>query len=264
MLKTRVIPCLLLKNKGLVKTVKFKEPKYVGDPINAVKIFNDKEVDELFFIDIEASKKGKEPDFDLISKIAREAFMPFGYGGGITTVEQMRKLFYIGVEKVSINIGALENINLVKEAFELFGAQSVVVTVDIKKDFFGKYKVYNHKLKKNLRLNYLEYIKKVVEMGAGEIIINSVDRDGTFKGYDIELMRKISSNIGVPIIALGGAGKVDDLVNVVKEAKVSAVSAGSLFVFHGPHRAVLITYPNKKDLRKRFENIDWEAKNVKN
>jgi cyclase len=242
-----------MKNKGLYKTIKFKNPKYIGDPINAVKIFNDKEVDELLLIDIDASKENRPPDFDYISKITREAFMPVGYGGGVTTIEQFKKLFFLGVEKVAVNCAAIENMNLISEASALFGSQSVVLAVDIKKNHFGKYFVYNHKLKSNTKLDPIEYIQEAVKKGAGEILVNSVDRDGTYLGYDIEYLKRITSVVDVPVIGLGGAGKIEDFVKAVKEANLSAVSAGSLFVFHGPHKAVLITYPNKKELRRLLQ-----------
>jgi len=255
MLKTRVIPILLLHNKGLVKTVKFKSPTYIGDPINAIKIFNEKEVDELIFLDIDASKKGNEPDYELIKDFASECFMPVCYGGGITTIEQIKKIFALGVEKVSLNSSVFKNKSLLKEAVEIFGSQSIVVTIDIKKSFFANYQVYNHSNKKVVKEPYLEYIKSIERLGAGEIIINNVDLEGTQTGYDISLMESIVNNVNIPVVACGGAGVLNDFKKIKDEANVSAVSAGSFFVFQGKHNAVLITYPEYEELEKLFGEI---------
>ena len=255
MLKTRVIPILLLHNKGLVKTVKFKSPTYIGDPINAIKIFNEKEVDELIFLDIDASKKGNEPDYELIKDFASECFMPVCYGGGITTIEQIKKIFALGVEKVSLNSSVFKNKSLLKEAVEIFGSQSIVVTIDIKKSFFTNYQVYIHTNKKVLKEPYLEYIKSIERLGAGEIIINNVDLEGTQTGYDISLMESIVNNVNIPVVACGGAGVLNDFKKIKDEANVSAVSAGSFFVFQGKHNAVLITYPEYEELEKLFGEI---------
>ena len=253
MLKTRVIPVLLLHNKGLVKTVKFKNPKYVGDPINAIKIFNEKEVDELIFLDIDASKENRGPNFELIENFASECFMPVCYGGGITTIEEIKKLFALGIEKISLNTSVMSDTNLIKEAIEIFGSQSIIVTIDIKKSLFGKYQIYNHKKKKSIKIPYLEYIKNIENLGVGEILINNVDLDGTQKGYDVNLLKTIANNVNIPVIACGGAGKLEDFKTVKKEANVSAVAAGSFFVFQGKHNAVLITYPKYEELEKLFE-----------
>jgi cyclase len=253
MLKTRVIPVLLLHNKGLVKTVKFKNPKYVGDPINAIKIFNEKEVDELIFLDIDASKENRGPNFELIENFASECFMPVCYGGGITTIEEIKKLFALGIEKISLNTSVMSDTNLIKEAIEIFGSQSIIVTIDIKKSLFGKYQIYNHKKKKSIKIPYLEYIKNIENLGVGEILINNVDLDGTQKGYDVNLLKTIVNNVDIPVIACGGAGKLEDFKIVKKEANVSGVAAGSFFVFQGKHNAVLITYPKYEELEKLFE-----------
>ena len=253
MLKNRVIPCLLLRNNGLVKTVRFKDPKYVGDPINAVRIFNEKEVDELIFLDIDASKKGASPNFGLIKDIALECFMPFCYGGGVRAIEDIRKIFSLGAEKVSINSAGLRNPALIKEAAATFGSQSVVAAIDVKKDFLGRYRVYDHSKNKTINIDPVEFARKATGMGAGEILINSVDRDGTGEGYDLELVRKVSDSVTVPIIALGGAGNVDDIVKAIKEGRASAAAAGSMFVFHGKYRAVLITYPDYKELEQALK-----------
>lgn len=249
MLKTRVIPCLLLKNGGLVKTVKFKNPVYVGDPINAVKIFNDKEVDELLFIDIEATNQNRGPNFDFIVKISREAFMPFGYGGGIRNIEDVKTLMRLGVEKVSVNTFAIENPDFITQAAEHCGSQSVVAAIDVKKDFFGNHKVYNHSTGKTTKYNPVEFAQLMENKGAGEILLNSVDREGTLSGYDIELINKVCEAVAIPVVALGGAGNIKDFEKAVKEGKASAVAAGSFFVFYGPHKAVLITYPEKEELK---------------
>lgn len=252
MLQTRVIPVLLLKDNGLVKTVRFKEPKYVGDPINAIKIFNDKEVDELIFLDIQASKKNKMPDFKLIQKVASECFMPICYGGGISSIDQMKKIFELGVEKVAINCNALSNSDLIKQAVDVFGSQSIVVSVDVKKSLFGKYKVFNHKNKRKIKTSLVNYLKEIEKSGAGEVLLNSVDQDGMQSGYDIELLRLAKSILTIPIIACGGAKDINDFKIAKEQSNVSGFAAGSMFVFHGKHKAVLISYPAYKQLRKIF------------
>lgn len=252
MLKTRVIPCLLLKNNGLVKTVKFKDPKYVGDPINAVKIFNDKEVDELIFLDISATIENRKPNFKVISDIANECFMPFGYGGGIRNLDDIKKLFNLGIEKVIINSYAFENPQFIKEASGIFGSQSIIVSIDVKKSLFGKYDVFTQSGKKNIKQDPVKYAILMENMGAGEIILNSIDRDGTMQGYDIELIKKVSESVKIPIIACGGANKIEDFGDAVKKGGASGVAAGSMFVFYGKHRAVLISYPSINELEKIF------------
>jgi cyclase len=254
MLRTRVIPCLLLKNNGLVKTVKFKDPKYVGDPINAVKIFNDKEVDELIFLDITATIENRRPNFKLISDIASECFMPFSYGGGIRDLSDAKNLFSLGIEKIIVNSYAHENVSFLKEASELFGSQSVVVSMDIRKNLFGKYEVFTQSGTKNTKLDPISFAKKVESMGAGEICLNSIDRDGTMKGYDIELIKQVSESVSIPIIASGGCGKIEDFRDAVINGGASGVAAGSIFVFHGKHRAVLISYPPINELDKVLNN----------
>jgi cyclase len=251
MLKTRLIPTLLLKSNGLVKSVKFKNHVYVGDPINAVKIFNDKEVDELLFIDIDAGQQHRGPDFDQIDRISREAFMPFGYGGGIRSTEDVKKLMRLGVEKVCINSYAMEDPDFISRAADIVGSQSVVACVDVKKDLFGAYKVYDHIRRKTTRQNPVEWVHQLEKVGAGEILLNSVDRDGTFSGYDLELISRIAPEVQLPLIALGGAGKLEDFKAAVASG-ASALAAGSFFVFYGPHRAVLITYPSKGELKNLF------------
>ncbi|MFC7049263.1 AglZ/HisF2 family acetamidino modification protein [Emcibacter nanhaiensis] len=249
----RVIPTLLLGEGGLVKTVNFKKPKYVGDPINAVKIFNEKEVDEILIADIYASEEGRGPDIDFIKEVASECFMPLCYAGGISNLDQIRAIFKIGVEKVSLNSSVLENLELVSEASKIYGAQSIVVTMDVARNFFGKYSVYGRRGKKNLSLDPVEYAKQAEAAGAGELVINSIDRDGTGKGYDLELIEKISNAVNIPVVACGGAGELQHFREAV-DAGASAVAAGSFFVFVGKHRAVLITYPDIKELDRLFGN----------
>ena len=248
MLKTRVIPCLLLKGKGLVKTVKFKNPKYIGDPINCVRIFNDKEVDELIFLDITATLDKRKPQFDLLEKISSECFMPFGYGGGINNVDVAKQVLKQGAEKIIVNSSAM-NLEFLKEASSIFGSQSMVVAIDVKRNFLGKYHCYTHSGTKNTRLNPIDLAKKVESNGAGEIFVNSIDRDGTMTGYDLDLIKMISDNVNIPVVASGGAGHLLDFQKAVDRGGATAVAAGSLFIFQGPHKAVLINYPSQDELK---------------
>ncbi len=248
MLTTRIIPCLLLKGQGLVKTFKFRNPKYVGDPINAVKIFNDKEVDELIFLDIEATVEGRRPPIKLISEIASECFMPLSYGGGLRDLDEIKTIFNLGVEKVIINSYAIENPDFVREVSRRYGNQSIVVAVDVKRNSFGKYEIFSLGGRKKTKLNLLDHLKEMEKVGAGEIFLNSIDRDGTMEGYDIEMIKRVTEAVSIPVIACGGAGKVLDFADAVVKGGASAVAAGSMFVFHGKHRAVLITYPSVQKL----------------
>lgn len=248
MLMKRIIPCLLLKKLGLVKTVKFKNPKYVGDPINAVKIFNEKEVDELIILDITATVENTRPQFELLSRITKEAFIPFAYGGGVRSLGDLEKLFSLGVEKVSINSYSVENPEFIKRASDYVGSQSIIVSIDVKKNLFGKYEVYTHGGKRPANLEPVKFAMQMEKMGAGEILINSINRDGTMVGYDIELIKSVANAVSVPVIACGGAGRIEDFSKVVTECNVSAMAAGSIFVFHGKHRAVLINYPTQEEL----------------
>jgi cyclase len=249
MIRTRVIPCLLLRNLGLVKTVKFKDPKYLGDPINIVKIFNDKEVDELVFLDITATAENKKPPFSMLEKIASECFMPLGYGGGVRSLEDMKTLFNIGIEKVSVNSYAVENPAFIRAAADLFGSQSVVVSMDVKKNRWGKYEVFTHSGQQATGLDPVKFALEMEKQGAGELLLNSIDRDGTMQGYDLDLIKRVTGAVSVPVVACGGAGNVQDLAAAVKQGGASAAAAGSMFVFQGPHRAVLISYPSPKDLQ---------------
>lgn len=254
MLQKRVIPCLLLHKGGLYKTEKFKKPTYIGDPINAIKIFNEKEVDELMFLDIDASVQNKEPNYKMIEDIASECFMPLCYGGGVKNIEQMKKIYALGVEKVSLSSQAVLKSNLIKEASDIFGNQSVIVTVDIKKDFWGKQKVFINNGKKNTKLNPVDFIKQVETLGAGEIVINLVDNDGVMKGYDIELMKEIKSNTNLPVIALGGAGNLNHIKEVFQSSHVDAVACGSMFVYQGSLKGVLISYPPYQKIQELLGN----------
>lgn len=252
MLKRRVIPALLLSNGGLVKTRKFKRPKYIGDPVNTVRIFNEKEVDELMILDIDASKKALEPDLPLIEEIASECFMPLTYGGGIRTIEQAADIFSCGVEKISIQTSALEDINFIRVLADRFGSQSIICSVDIKRNWFGRPQVFSSSKNKVFFSDWLKFVSKITRFGVGEILINAIDKDGTLSGPDLELIRQASECVDVPIIALGGVASLLDIKAAV-DAGASAVAAGSFFVFHGPHEAVVITYPNYDDLELLFE-----------
>jgi len=252
MLRYRVIPTLLLKNNGLVKTIKFKNPVYIGDPINAVKIFNDKEVDELILLDITATNENREPNYDKIGEIVSEAFMPIGYGGGINNLTQIEKLFRLGIEKVILNSALHSNPDLTNQASKIFGSQSIVAAIDVKKDLLGKYRVYTNAGTKKEKSDLVSFVKQIKEVGAGEIFINSIDSDGTLSGYDINLIKIVSANVNLPVVASGGAGSLEDFAKAIKEGGASAVAAGAMFVFQGVHRAVLISYPDYEELEKKL------------
>lgn len=249
MLKTRVIPCLLLKDEGLVKTQNFKNPKYIGDPVNAVKIFNKKEVDELIFIDINASKNNHEPCWPIIEDLASECFMPLAYGGGIQRLDQIERLLKIGVEKVVINTHALRDIDFIKNAVNYFGSSTIVCAIDIKKNFWGKYFVFDHVRGKLTNTPIIDYVNMIQSWGAGEIFVNNVDRDGSYQGFDLDVIKLISSTVSIPVIACGGASHLND-IKLAADSGASAVAIGSIFVFQGPHRAVLISYPTQEELKK--------------
>ncbi|MCT8126385.1 imidazole glycerol phosphate synthase subunit HisF [Alishewanella sp. BS5-314] len=250
MLRTRVIPVLLLMDGGLVKGQEFKKHRYVGDPINAVRIFNEKQVDELMFLDISATIENREPDFDLLTDIASETFMPFGYGGGIKNIATIERLFSLGVEKVVINTEAFYTPNLISEAAIVAGSQSVVVSIDVRKTLFGGYEVYVKNGTVRTRIDPVTYAKKMQELGAGEIVLCSIDREGTGRGYDLELINRVTDSVNIPVVCLGGAGSVHDLAEAKRSSNVSGLAAGNLFVFHGRHKAVLITYPDYIELEK--------------
>jgi cyclase len=248
MLYPRIIPCLLVKDKGLVKTVNFKDPKYVGDPINAVRIFNEKEVDELIVLDIDATLEKRGPDYNMIEHLAAECRMPLCYGGGVTTSDQVQRIVQLGVEKVAISSAAIENPNLVTEAAECVGNQSVVVVLDVKKGLIGsKYEVWTHNGHKNTGKSPVVLAQQLERLGAGEIVINSIDNDGLVKGYDLALVENIRESISVPLTVLGGAGSLNDIGKLINKYGDIGAAAGSLFVFKGVYKAVLINYPNRAE-----------------
>ncbi|WP_269499874.1 AglZ/HisF2 family acetamidino modification protein [Castellaniella sp. S9] len=248
MRRPRIIPVLLLNEGGLVKTRKFKDPSYVGDPINAVRILNEKEVDELVLLDISASKYGTPPDFDLIQSIAVECFMPLAYGGGITKISEIYRLFSIGVEKIIINSAVMYEQELIKEAAEIFGSQSIVASMDCKRKLTGGYQIFSHSGRKISEGTPIKMAKLLEQAGAGELILTSVDRDGERDGFDTRLCQEISRALRIPVIACGGGGELRHFRDVLKNTECSAAAGGSFFVHHGKHRAVLITYPKSIDI----------------
>jgi imidazole glycerol-phosphate synthase subunit HisF len=244
MLRPRIIPCLLVHEGGLVKTTRFKDPKYVGDPINAVKIFNEKEADELMVIDIDATANGSEPNFRLIAQFAAECRMPLCYGGGVKTVKQAKRIIGLGVEKVAISSAAIENPSLITAIADEIGSQSVVVVLDVKKRLLGKDdEIWTHNGKKSTGKSALQFAIEAQALGAGEIVLNSIDNDGQMKGYDLTLASKLRQAIRMPMTVLGGAGSLADIGRLIDTCGVIGASAGSLFVFKGAYRAVLISYP---------------------
>ena len=247
MLHPRIIPCLLIRDNGLVKTQKFKDAKYVGDPINAIRIFNEKKCDELMVLDIDATSKGNDIDLGKIKKFAAECRMPLCYGGGIKSVEQAKSIISLGVEKIAISSGAIEDQNLIKEIAKEIGNQSVVVILDVKKNMFGKYIIYTHNGSKNTGKELKDMINKIQESGAGEVVVNSIDNDGIMGGYDIKLAKRLKEFISIPLTIIGGAGSYQDLKALIKSCGIIGAAAGSLFVFKGVYRAVLINYPDKEN-----------------
>ncbi len=239
----RVIPCLLLDKGGLYKTVKFKKPVYIGDPINAVKIFNEKEVDEIILLDITASAEKRKPNYKKIAEIASETFMPFTYGGGITELKDAKELFKQGVEKVALNTAAALNKQLITQIAEQYGNQSVVVSVDVKKTLLGKYEIVINRATKTIKTPLLEYCQELEAAGAGEILLTAVDREGTWEGYDITLLKRVTSAVSVPVIASGGAGSVEDIHQAVSVGGASAMAIGSMAVFQKKGMGVLINFP---------------------
>jgi cyclase len=250
MLRTRVMPCLLLRRRGLVKTVKFKDANYVGDPINTVRIFNEKEVDELIFLDIQATPDGRPPQFELLGEIADECFMPFTYGGGLRTLDAIERVLKRGAEKVALNTIAHEDPYLVRTAARRFGRQSIVASIDAARGMLGKYRVFTRGGSVNTGEDPVTCARRMEDLGAGEILLTSMDRDGTLEGYDLELIRRVTEAVGIPVIACGGAGGIEDFVQAVKGAGASAVAAGSLVVYQGRNRAVLVGFPEKRELKR--------------
>jgi len=254
MLINRFIPVLLLKNQGLVKTVKFKDPTYVGDPINAIKILNEKEVDEMVFLDITASLENREPQYGKIAEVATECFMPFCYGGGLHDLKAIEKIFNLGAEKITLNTAAAKDPEFVQAAARHFGSQSIIGSIDVKKSLLGKYEVFIRCGTESIRMSPVDYARHLEQAGVGEIFLNSIDRDGTMKGYDLELVQRVSSAVNIPVVAIGGAGSLDDMVGAIRQGGASAAGAGSLFVFQGKHRAVLITYPERELLERKMSD----------
>lgn len=248
MLFTRYIPCLLLKGDGLVKTVNFKHPKYIGDPINTVRIFNEKEVDELIFLDIEATPKNKEPNYKLLAEIASECFMPLAYGGGLNNIDQVKKIFSIGLEKVIINSAAHKNAGFIGEIASIYGTQAIVGVIDVKKNFWGKNEVVSVSATQKHKYSPLEWAKELERQGVGEIMLTSVDKEGTWSGLDIELIKSITDHVDVPVIAHGGAGNIAHINQAVRNGRASAIGIGSMVVYQKKDFGVLINFPDKKAL----------------
>ncbi|MFW7346627.1 MAG: AglZ/HisF2 family acetamidino modification protein [Pigmentiphaga sp.] len=253
MLRHRVIPCLLLDDGNLVKTTRFRSAKYVGDPINAIRIFNEKEVDELILLDITATRMSRPPNFDLIEQIAGECFMPLTYGGGVTSIEQAQRLFSLGVEKICLQTGVLNELSLITNIAEKYGSQSVVVSIDVKKSYFRGYVRTSHAGQKVKNQDWKDYIYRVIKAGAGEIMLTAVDKDGTLSGMNLELIQQASTICSIPLIACGGASSLGDLKAAVR-AGASAIAAGAMFIYQGPHRAVLLSYPDYQELISLLDN----------
>lgn len=247
MLATRLMPCLLMSNGALVKTVRFKNPTYVGDPVNAVRIFNQKEVDELVLLDIEATTHKRGIDYETLEKVVSECFMPICYGGGVSSLEDMRRLFSLGVEKVSLGAAAFENPDLIRQASAEFGNQAIVVTLDVKKGLLGGYTVRTHQGAKDTRMSPTDAARRMEELGAGEILLYSIDRDGTWSGFDLKLIHDVTNAVRLPVVASGGAGSLEDVRLAVKKGGASAVAIGSVAVFQGKDLGVLIKFPSRKD-----------------
>lgn len=248
LLRPRIIPCLTLDRHSLVKTQRFKSPRYLGDPINAVKIFNNKGVDELVVLDITATRDKREPNFHFLERIASEAFMPLSYGGGITSLSQVQMLYRIGFEKIIMNTLLVRDERMVKEIVSFAGSQSVVASVDIKRDVWGRMKCFIASGTINTRLDPVEFAHKMESIGIGELFINSIEHDGMMNGYDIDTIREISEQVSIPVVACGGARDIQDLKKVLTDGKAQAAAAGSMFVYYGSEKAVLITFPPEEAL----------------
>lgn len=254
MFRPRIIPVLLLKGKGLVKTTQFRNPRYIGDPINAVRLFNDLKADELVFLDIMASLGKRAISLDFVRDVGEEANMPFSVGGGIKTVEQIRDILNVGAEKVVINTQAELDPDFIKQAAELFGSSSITVCIDVERTRRGKFKTTILNGTKSTDSDPVDFARLMEKQGAGELIVQSIDKDGTMEGYDIELIRRISEAVTIPVVALGGAGTLQDMIKVFMEGFSSAMAAGSMFVFHGPRKGVLVNYPTPEQIKMTFRN----------
>lgn len=264
MLRPRIIPCLLIKNGGLVKTVQFDNPKYVGDPLNAVRIFNEKEVDELIVLDIDATTGHHDPDYTLIKNLAAECRMPLCYGGGVKTVEQIQEIISLGVEKVAVSSAAVQAPELIANAAVRVGSQSVVVVLDVKKSgLLRRYEVFTHNGSRNTGIEPVLFAKRLEDLGAGEIVINSIDRDGVMKGYDLDLAGKVKEAIALPMTVLGGAGRIEDITEMIHQLGIVGVAAGSLFVFKGKYRAVLINYPDRAQKESLLRGLGVSGKKIR-
>lgn len=259
MLGVRILPALLLKSGGLVKTKRFARPHYLGDPVNTVRIFNDKEVDEIALLDIEAGRKGLSPDFELLEEIASECFVPLAYGGGLNSLDQIHTIVRMGFEKVILNSAILEDPQLLAAAAGEIGSQSVVASIDVKKNWLGKQVVYSHSGRRVPCSDPVEWAIQLAGLGAGEILLNNVDRDGLRIGFDISLLSKVTAAVSIPVIACGGADSVNDLNQAVRAGGASAVAAGSMFVYHGTHQAVLINFPTVDELADVFPEREYHG-----
>lgn len=248
MLKTRVIPCLQLIDQSLVKTIRFKNPTYIGDPINTIRIFNELEVDELCFLDIRATLENRTPNFNVLSEIANECFMPLSYGGGINHIDTVKKILAIGFEKVVINSNAFFQKHLLTEISEKFGAQSIIGSLDVRKNIFGKYNVFISSGTKKINPDPVEWAQELVSLGAGELLVTSMDKEGTWEGYDIDIIKKISNAVSVPVIANGGAGTIKHIADAIKLGCADAVALGSMVVYQKKGMGVLVNFPDKNDL----------------
>lgn len=252
----RIIPCLQVDRGRLVKTINYRNPSYVGDLINSLRIFNEKEVDEISVVDISATRERRGPDFELIEEMASECFMPLAYGGGISSASEIERIIQLGVEKVILNTAALENLDLVRSAAALVGSQSVVVSIDVKKQWLGGYGVFTRSGTKRISRDLQSTVDAITKAGAGELLLNAIDRDGTMKGYDHTLIRTVAERTTLPVIAAGGADGPADLVHAVQQSGATAVAAGALFIYKGPHRAVLLNYPSPRDIWAHLNNAN--------
>tara|TARA_Y100001958_G_C21232717_1_gene558635 strand:+ start:1257 stop:2015 length:759 start_codon:yes stop_codon:yes gene_type:complete len=250
MLQTRVIPCLLLKGESLVKTVNFKNPSYIGDPVNTARIFNELEVDELVLLDISATNNKKGPDFKILEELANECFMPLAYGGGINNFEDAKKILKIGIEKIILNSVTYSNPSLITELAEHFGNQAIVASIDIKKNIFGKYYLYSNSGSKKQKIDIIAWVQELEQMGAGEILLTAIHKEGTWMGFDIKIIEKISNAVNIPVIANGGASSIEDIGKAVKQGCASAVCLGSMVVYQNKGMGVLVNFPDNVKLNK--------------
>lgn len=248
MLKKRIIPCLLLRNESLVKTVRFKKFNYIGDPVNTCRIFNELEVDELAFLDITASREKRNPNYKILQEIADECFMPLSYGGGIYSLEIAERILQIGFEKIVLNTQSFEQSGIISELAKAFGSQSIIVAIDVKKNFWGKYSAYSLSGSENRKCDPVDWAREVENRGAGEILLTSINQEGTWEGFDIPLVRSVATAVNIPVIAHGGAGSVEHIGEAVKTGNASAVALGSMVVFQGKNLGVLVNFPDRNEL----------------